>query len=295
LDRRLEAGGMLARTHTPGRDGRDWLKSAETRWDDGLFRFTGYYLDIEENFNPEVGFVRRAGRKIVHGEFGLRFFQGSDSRLSRYIREISPHLVSEHVILPGSITETKLLRPQFRMEFQDSGVFQVEYVQNFERVSEPFNITRHFTISSGDYHFNEYAVRYSSNNSASVAANVEYRDGEFYDGTKRTVGLGATYRPNFRLTTSIDYELNDIELPQQGSFAIHLVGLNMKYAFNPRTFINVFLQYNNDTNQISSNIRFRLIHRPLSDLYVVYNEVRDHLRDLDDREFALKYTYLWDF
>lgn len=295
LDRRLEAGGMLARTHSPGRDGRDWLKSAETRWDDGLFRFTGYYLDIEENFNPEVGFVRRAGRKIVHGEFGLRFFQGSDSRLSRYIREISPHLVSEHVILPGSITETKLLRPQFRMEFQDSGVFQVEYVQNFERVSEPFNITRHFTISSGDYHFNEYAVRYSSNNSASVAANVEYRDGEFYDGTKRTVGLGATYRPNFRLTTSIDYELNDIELPQQGSFTIHLVGLNMKYAFNPRTFINVFLQYNNDTNQISSNIRFRLIHRPLSDLYVVYNEVRDHLRDLDDREFALKYTYLWDF
>jgi hypothetical protein len=92
----------------------------------------------------------------------------------------------------------------------------------------------------------------------------------------------------------MDYELNDIELPQ-GSFAIHLVGLTMKYAFNSRTFVSVFLQYNNDDNQISSNIRFRLIHRPLSDLYVVYNEVRDHLRDLDDREFALKYTYLWDF
>jgi len=295
FDRRLKAGGMLARTETPGLEGRDWLKSAETQWDDGLVRFSGYFLDIQENFNPEVGFVRRAGRKILHGEFGLRFFQEPDSSLGRYIREISPHLTSEQLLLPGSITETKLLRPQFRVEFQDSGSFQAEYVQNFERLSNSFDITRHFTIPSGDYHFNEYSLRYSSNNSTAVAGNIEYRNGDFYHGTKQTVRLEATYRPNYRLTTSLSYQLNDIELPDQGAFKIHLVGVNMKYAFNPKAFVTAFIQYNNDTNRLSSNLRFRLIHRPLSDLYVVYNEVRDHLQDVDDREFALKYTYLWDF
>ena len=295
FDRRLKAGGMLARTETPGREGRDWLKSVETHWDDGLVRFTGYFLDIQENFNPEVGFVRRPGNKILHGEFGLRFFQEPGTWLGRYIREFSPHLTSEQVLLPGNSTETKLLRPHFRVEFQDSGFFQVEYLQNFERLSEPFDITRHFTIPSGDYHFNEYSLRYSSNNSTAVSGNIEYRNGDFFHGTKQTVLLGATYRPNFRLTTNLSYQLNDIELPQQGAFKIHLIGVNVKYAFNSKAFVTAFVQYNNDTNRLSSNLRFRLIHRPLSDLYLVYNEVRDHLRDQDDREFALKYTYLWDF
>ena len=140
-------------------------------------------------------------------------------------------------------------------------------------MSDPFDISD-FTITSGDYHFNEYSVQYSSNNGASLAANIGYRSGDFYNGAKQTLDLGVTFRPNFRLTTSMSYELNDIELPQ-GSLALHLIGLNMKYAFNSKTFVNAFLQYNNDTNRISSNIRFRLIHRPLSDLFVVYNEVRD--------------------
>ena len=295
FDRRLKAGGMLARTETPGLEGRDWLKSAETAWDDGLFRFTGYFLDIQKNFNPEVGFVRRPGNKILHGEAGLRFFQEPESSLGRYIREISPHLTSEQILLPGNSTETKLLRPHLRVEFQDSGFFQVEYVQNFERLSEPFDITRRFTVPIGDYHFNEYSLRYSSNNSTAVAGNIQYRNGTFYHGTKQTLRLGATYRPNYRLTTSLSYELNDIEFPDQGAFTIHLVGVNMKYAFNSKAFVTAFVQYNNDTNRLSSNIRFRLIHRPLSDLYLVYNDVRDHLQDLDDREFVLKYTYLFDF
>ncbi|MCZ6879191.1 MAG: hypothetical protein O7G29_13730 [Acidobacteria bacterium] len=237
--------------------------------------------------------MRRPGRKISHNEFGLRFFQGAASYLSRYIREVSPHLVSEQVILPGSITDSKLLRPQFRVDFQDGSFFQVQYIQNFERVSNPFDISD-FTVTSGDYHFNEFSVQYSSNNSASLAANIRYRSGDFYNGAKRTVDLGATFQPNFRLTTSMSYQLNDIEFPQ-GSLALHLVGLTMRYAFNPRAFVNVFLQYNNDTNRISSNIRFRLIHRPLSDLFVVYNEVQDRSLDLNDRELSLKYTYLLDF
>ena len=295
FDRRLKAGGMLARTETPGRRGRDWLKSAETAWDDGLFRVSGYFLDVQRNFNPEVGFVRRPGNKILHGEVGLRFFQEPGSRLGRYIREMSPHLTSEQILLPGNSTETKLLRPHFRVEFQDSGFFQIQYVQNFERLDEPFDITRRFTVPNGDYRFNEYSLRYSSNNSTAVSGNIEFRNGDFFHGTKQTVLLGATYRPNYRLTTSLSDQLNDIELPEQGAFTIHLVGVNMKYAFTSKAFVTAFVQYNNDTNRLSSNVRFRLIHRPLSDLYLVYNEVRDHLQDLDDREFALKYTYLFDF
>jgi hypothetical protein len=43
-------------------------------------------------------------------------------------------------------------------------------------------------------------------------------------------------------------------------------------AFNTRTFLDTLLQYNTDLKQFSANVRFDVIHRPLSDLFVVYNE-----------------------
>ena len=36
-----------------------------------------------------------------------------------------------------------------------------------------------------------------------------------------------------------------------------------------------YFQYNADTHQFSSNIRFNIQHHPLSDLYLVYNDTRD--------------------
>jgi len=69
----------------------------------------------------------------------------------------------------------------------------------------------------------------------------------------------------------------------------------MDYSFNPRMFMNAFVQYSSDTNQVSSNIRFRLIHRPLSDIYIVYNEQRDPVLDKTDWSLTLKYTHLVNF
>ena len=55
-------------------------------------------------------------------------------------------------------------------------------------------------------------------------------------------------------------------------FVTNLVTSRIGYAFNTRTFLDTLLQYNTDLKQFSANIRFDLIHRPLSDLFVVYNE-----------------------
>ncbi|MBI4442975.1 MAG: carbohydrate binding family 9 domain-containing protein [Acidobacteria bacterium] len=292
--RQLRTNAVLAKTDTPGRQGQDWLRKAEGMWDDGFLRLLGSYLEIQRNFNPEVGFVRRPGRKILHHEMGLRFFQGRGSRLGSWIREISPHVSSDYIILPGGATETKELLPKLRVDFQDASFIQVQYTQNFERLSRPFAIHRNFSIPIGDYRFNEFEVAYSSDDSDDWGGDLVYRSGGFYNGTKRTVIAGGRFRPNFHFSTSVSYEVNDIEL-RQGSFATHLVGLRIDYGFNPRTFLNTFFQYNSETNQISSNIRFRLIHHPLSDLYVVYNEVRDRRQNLHDRELTLKYTHLLNF
>ena len=74
------------------------------------------------------------------------------------------------------------------------------------------------------------------------------------------------------------------------------MGARVLYAFTPRSFLNSFVQYNTDTHEVSSNIRFNLIHRPLSDLYLVYNERRNtEVGQLVERAFIVKLTNLFNF
>jgi len=61
-------------------------------------------------------------------------------------------------------------------------------------------------------------------------------------------------------------------------------------------FLNALLQYNTDARQWSSNIRFNIIHRPLSDFFFVYNDRRDTVSDaLVDRALIAKMTYMMAF
>ena len=93
----------------------------------------------------------------------------------------------------------------------------------------------------------------------------------------------------------VDYTRNQVNLAE-GEFTSDLVGARFLYAFSPRAFFNAFIQYNADTQQFSSNIRFNLIHHPLSDLFLVYNELRDtNNGQLLQRGLVFKLTNLFDF
>jgi len=88
--------------------------------------------------------------------------------------------------------------------------------------------------------------------------------------------------------------MNDIWV-SGGSFVTHLFAGRVNYSFSTRAFLNALVQYNSDAGQWSSNIRFNVIHRPLSDFFFVYNERRDdRTGNLVDRALVAKLTYRFD-
>ena len=60
------------------------------------------------------------------------------------------------------------------------------------------------------------------------------------------------------------------------------------------------MQYNETTDEVQTNLRFNLIHAPLSDVFLVYSELRDRSPEpgrtaLTDRALTLKVTKLLAF
>ena len=101
-------------------------------------------------------------------------------------------------------------------------------------------------------------------------------------------------KPNHHLSLGFNYQRDHVELPV-GQFTSNLVGARVRYVFTPRAFLASFFQYNWTTRQLSSNVRLNLIHRPLSDLFVVYNDIRDPSGRSLQRALIFKLTNLIDF
>jgi hypothetical protein len=90
-------------------------------------------------------------------------------------------------------------------------------------------------------------------------------------------------------------QLNDISLPTV-RYLSTLATTRLNYNFSTKVFVNALLQYSTDSHQLSSNIRFNVIHRPLSDFFFVYNEHRDeHTGLMQDRSLIAKMTYMVAF
>ena len=81
---------------------------------------------------------------------------------------------------------------------------------------------------------------------------------------------------------------------------INQVGQKSIGEVHPRAFLSASRGriFHHDQDRFNANVRFNLIHRPLSDLYVVYNEQRVTTPDISvppGRGLIVKFTEMLAF
>jgi hypothetical protein len=288
-----------ARSATPSSrmpgSGDDWYSKSGVGYRGSVLETRAAYQTIGSRFNDEMGFVPRVGVDHFGGFFGTHL---RPTKLSGWLRETFPHFQIENFTKrSGGGLESRYVDWHWLIALQNSSFVEVGTNPNDEVIDRRFTINspRRIVVDPGRYSFTEYFVLAGSNAAAPVSMNLRYGNGEFYDGYRRTYTVGGTVRMNEHVNLSLSDQINDIDLPS-GAFVTHLVTGRVNYYFNTRVFVNALVQYNTDTNQWSSNVRLDIIHRPLSDLYLVYNERHDSRSGaLISRAIIAKATYLFAF
>jgi len=288
---KLRINSFVAGTQTPDLEGNNWETKISGQWDDGFLQVRGFFADIGENFNPEVGFVPRHGVRIYQYNLGLRPRPAGDG----FIREIHPHANTKYYTDRDNLTLTKDSHFGLQFFFRDRSNFEVSVDPQFERLREPFRLREEVIIPQGDYGYNEIKVNYSSDQSQLFSGSMNLTTGGFFDGDKTSIDIGGNLllKPNFFARFSYGYNKVDLK---EGSFRADLYGLSLHYSVNPRVFTDVFVQYNQDINKVLTNVRFNWIHHPLSHLSLVFTEERFTGFSTDvSRAFIVKYTHLMQF
>ena len=191
--------------------------------------------------------------------------------------------------------ETRILSGRFQTSFENSDSLSADIQQDYELLTEPFEITGDVTLPVGGYEFRDFQVSYRMGPQRRLAGNLSLQHGEFFDGDITAVGYS---RGRIEVTRQFAIEpsvsLNRITLPQ-GAFTARVAATRLTYTFTPRMFASALLQYNSTNNVLSTNVRLRWEYQPGSELFVVYNDQRDTWLNrgfpmLENRAFVVKLT-----
>ena len=280
----------------PG-SGEDFSTRANFNYQSRRYIVRGAYEVIGRRFRDEMGFVPRVGvnHAATYGRLNVRPKWASERF---HVREIGPHYHFERFERrDGTGVESQYFDWHLVLMFNDSGFFEGGVNHNREGNVAPFtlNSARGVRVQPGVYDFDEYFVLYRSNNAKKVSYETRVSTGDLYNGTRSGYAFAPTLRLDEHLNASVSLQINDIDLPN-ASYVSKLIATRVNYSFNTKVFFNALVQYNTDTRQWTSNLRFNVIHRPLSDIFLVYNERRSETTgDLVDRAVIAKMTYLMAF
>lgn len=296
LYRILDWSSYAVRSVTPGVTDGQYAARTSLNWEGPFFHVKAGLLAIGEGFRNDLAYYRRTGIRKYFVDSGVRPRPGW---LARYgLRELHPH-VSWNVYTDMS-NQTIASRLHTGLTFLRTSGSYAELSANsqVETLGQPLRLPgATVALPPGRYSWNHWRLLLQSDSSRVVSGAVTVNWGGIWNGTQRTFVSSLTLRPNAQLRTTASFQrsVGTLRLPGQ-SFVSSIATLRANYSFSTNMFLDALVQYSPDRDQINTNIRFNLLHHPLSDLYLVYNEQRFTTDSVTPgRGILLKFSQMFPF
>jgi hypothetical protein len=299
LDARLGIGenvlihGWAAKTDTPGLDGGDHAYSLSADYESAQWSNGVEYTEVEENFNPEVGFLARKDYRKISAYSLMRIrpddFWG--------LMEIRPHVSYRGYWDFDGFQETGFLHLDSHWEWQSGYEVHTGYNVFHDGIKEPFEIISDVLIQPGSYADSEVQLYFTTDQSAALSMSLMSRVGSRFGGDHISLSPTINYRIGDKFSSSLSIDYNDFKLPVAGGdFSVMLTRLRLSWSFSAKTLLQVLMQYNDESAVLGTNLRFSWLRTANTGLYLVYNEVDERGFGAlpKGREVMLKYSFMFD-
>ncbi len=294
----LDWNSYAVKTSTPGITSGDYAWRSTVNWEGNFFHGKGGLMQLGDGFQNDLGFYRRIGMRKYLADVGVR--PRTKWLRAHGVREIHPHIVWDYQEnLTGQML-AKRLHSGVSFFFNNGGVVEWSENPTFNRLLAPFrpNAKMASPIPAGGYGWNEHAVFLTTDQSRMFSTSTRIIFGGLYAGTQKTVNGSVQFRPNYRFRATVGLQRTEANLTLPAlRFTNSLTTVRSSYSFTPNMFVDALSQYDAVSKLFNANIRFNLIHHPLSDLFIVYNDQRILTPDspIPGRSLLVKFTQMVSF
>jgi len=226
-------------------------------------------MEIGNDFNPAMGFVRRRGtrRHMLEAEFTPYFEEISWLRNTRHGYE-----AELYTDLGNDVVNTKQTFNLASLSFESQEMLSLSVSHHTDRPNKDFDISDGTVIPAGNYDWWDARLSLNTGLYRKFAAANSYTVGSFYDGDRQQLSSTLVYRPTNRISLMLDYSLNLIDWEQFKDSTINLISGRIQYSFTPDLTLFNLIQYDDISNSIGVNSRLQWEYKPGAKMFFVINQ-----------------------
>jgi hypothetical protein len=259
------------KTQNEGVSERDLSYGMSLHYPNDLIDMEVIWRDIQENFDPALGFVPRSGLRIVR--VGGRYSPRPRDFLG--LQQIHNGVFLNHTTrLDNGETESWNLFFTVPMDWHFKSGDNIHALLTpdirYERLFEEFEISPGVKLPVGEYHFTRWMNNFATSGRRNLSAMVRWSFGTFWTGRAHELQTTLTYKFPPRFSISGIAIQTFARLPE-GNFVARTLSSQVNYAASPFLTFSNLAQYDNRSKNLSWQGRIRWTPKPGNDVFLVFN------------------------
>ena len=245
--------------------------------------------ELQENFNPALGYVNIAGVRQYALDAGYNGYP-SEGRIHTWYAGVDFFRLDD-TVRGGLLSQTLNYRLVLANALEDAAGVAVASLR--ESVYQPFTLyrdgTQSVTVPAGSYRYSHLELFLNTGRARSLIGSISFSRGGFYDGRYTDVNAQLTWKQSRHFTLGLNTDWDHIALPS-GTFISRLVRISTEVGFTVRTGWTSSVQYDNNSEVLGFQSRLYWVPKAGQKLTLVLNHA---MQDLDrDRHFEPTVTEL---
>ncbi len=263
----VDAYGLKSRNE--GVKGDDDSYGLSASYPNDLFSGRVSWQHIGGRFDPALGFVARSNvnKLAISAEFDPRPKHFLNVRqmfheffFTRYTR-----------LDTGRVESWRIFTAPINYELNSGEHLEFNYIPQFERLFQPFEIAEGVTLPPGDYRFTRWRAEFNTASKRRWQADFAWWFGGFYSGHSNQFETGVAYKvaPHFQIRLGLDQTFARLK---EGRFVARVFELRASYSLTSFLSISNLVQFDNESKNLGWQSRVRWIIRPGNEVFLVFNQ-----------------------
>lgn len=256
---------------------------------------------VTGNYNPQTGFLARNDFINTRPEAEFIFpVHWLKNKINFYAFSLKTDIY--HTASSGRWQETNIRFTPIQVTTAKGTILSGSILSSWQKLNSSFNPVPGISIEAGEYTYQNFNLNVNSNQSSKFSVLADITVGKYYNGNLESYGLGLRYAPIPKIAAAINYTNNYFSGfgIAKASAITHLLSPEIRISFTPKIQLSGFYQYNTAIKNAGLNARFSWEYKPLSFVYIVFNNLKtiDHdqvYTPVNDKNGILKISYIKQF
>ena len=265
-------------------------------------KFAGQLMwrEIQENFDPELGFVQRTNVRMLRLGASFNPRPKPSSGIQQMFHDV---FYTRFTRLDNGLVETEkfyFTLVDWHFNSGDSLHSLFDLNPTYERLFEPFEISPGVVLPAGEYRFMPMRIFFTSAQKRKLQGSIGLTFGSFWSGTANTVRASLRYQLPPKFSIRLDSNQTFARLPE-GNFVARIFSTQVNYAVSPFLSFSNLIQFDNRSGNLGLQSRVRWTLEPGNDVFFIFGqgwiqEIGD-LHDFrqQDSRLATKLQYTFRF